>query len=360
MTIQARLFDADSSDRQLEADEVTTEFVQNLSERQLLWVDVSQISQEEAEQLQPIFELHRQSVENLVEPLRWPRFDNYGTYFQMNVIAVKSKPATHSNSKSPKEENSVATPDNFKKVDKTKPKIKTKHHTYQPIELDLICGKNYVLTSHAEAVGFLESFSEHLKGDSQVGELDALAFLASLLDWQLSSYLEVTNDLELEIDRLDEYALSQANNRSFLTRLTVVRRQVSEVRRMLNPHRQAFSMLARPDFEVVAKSDSAAYFRGLNSRLERVVDIVENAREMIIGSFDLYMTGTAQNTNETMKILTLGTIVLGLIAAVAGIMGVNFDLDLFKTGITGFLVMLGVMFGLTLVIFGIARQRHWL
>ena len=37
---------------------------------------------------------------------------------------------------------------------------------------------------------------------------------------------------------------------------------------------------------------------------------VEAARDLVLGSFNIYMTRTAQRTNDTMKVLTLVTVLL--------------------------------------------------
>ena len=69
---------------------------------------------------------------------------------------------------------------------------------------------------------------------------------------------------------------------------------------------------------------------------EHTAEAVGHARELVLGSFDLYMTSTGQRTNDIMRVLTVATVALGIVAAVAGLMGMNFQADIFKTGNTGF------------------------
>ena len=47
--------------------------------------------------------------------------------------------------------------------------------------------------------------------------------------------------------------------------------------------------------------------------------------------------------NETMRVLTFVTVLLGTLALVAGIMGMNFELAFFHSGQTGFLLVTGAM-----------------
>ena len=50
----------------------------------------------------------------------------------------------------------------------------------------------------------------------------------------------------------------------------------------------------------------------------------DRAREIVVGSFGLHATRTAQDTNQPVKMLTHVTVVIGLIGAIPGIFGMNF------------------------------------
>jgi magnesium transporter len=53
------------------------------------------------------------------------------------------------------------------------------------------------------------------------------------------------------------------------------------------------------------------------------VDAVDSAREMLIGSFDVPMTRTAQRTNDVMKVLTITSAALLPSTLIAAILGMN-------------------------------------
>lgn len=198
-----------------------------------------------------------------------------------------------------------------------------------------------------------------MRGDTQIGQLDEAAFLATLLEWQVTGYFRVVDGVEADVDRLDELALLEHGDREFLGKLVRLRRRVAELRRLLTPHRGVFAALARPDFELLAKTESAAHFRALNDRLERAIDAVENAREMVLGSFELYMTGTAQNTNNFVKLLTSVTVLVGLLGVIAGVMGINFEVEFFRSGMAGFLLVIAGMVVLAGGILALAWRRRW-
>ncbi len=199
-----------------------------------------------------------------------------------------------------------------------------------------------------------------MRGDTQIGALTAASFLAALLDWHVSSYFTVLRSLEDEVDRLDEMAILAPADRKFLRQVVTLRRRVSYLRQLIAPHQEVFAALARPDFEAIAQTASAAHFRALEDRLNRAIDAVEHTREMVIGTFELFMTGTSQSTNDTMKVLTLVTALVGLMGVMAGIMGMNFTTELFESGTPGFALTIAGMLILCASIFVVARLRRWL
>lgn len=318
MTVRAYLFDADGADKEVQ---LTPQVIASLSDRTILWVDVSDNNQNELTQIASLLHLHRESLSNLLNPIGRPRLDVYDQYFQVNVIAVKE-------------------------VDRI----------YHPLEFDLFAGPNYVVTFHPEPIDFLETFDRQVRGDTQIGALTAASFLAALLDWHVSSYFTVLRSLEDEVDRLDEMAILAPADRKFLRQVVALRRRVSYLRQLIAPHQEVFAALARPDFEAIAQTVSAAHFRALEDRLNRAIDAVEHTREMVIGTFELFMTGTSQSTNDTMKVLTLVTALVGLM----GIMGMNFTTELFESGTPGFALTIAGMLILCASIFVVARLRRWL
>jgi Mg2+ and Co2+ transporter CorA len=93
-------------------------------------------------------------------------------------------------------------------------------------------------------------------------------------------------------------------------------------------------------------------------RLERAIDATENARDLLFGSFDLYLGRASQRTNDVMKALTLISAIFLPGIILAGVMGMNFKLVFFDDPSNFFIVVAG-MVGASLVILAIARWRHW-
>lgn len=162
--------------------------------------------------------------------------------------------------------------------------------------------------------------------------------------------------IEIEIDRLDQRALRGPTDTDVLDRIVRVRRRIGFIRRTLAPHRVAFAALARP--EMALHEELGQPWPGLTERLERAIDAVENLRDLLLGTFDIYMGRAAQNSNETMKVLTLTSAVLLPAVVLAGVMGMNFKLPFFDDT-NNFWIVVGAMVAFAVSLLVVAKWRRW-
>ncbi len=89
-------------------------------------------------------------------------------------------------------------------------------------------------------------------------------------------------------------------------------------------------------------------------------DVVENARDLVIGSFELFSSKTALQTNEQMRVLTFATVVIGMLAVLAGVLGMNFEAPFFKTAARGFWWAVSAMAALTVIAVVVGKLRKWM
>ncbi|HXG40719.1 MAG TPA: CorA family divalent cation transporter, partial [Candidatus Limnocylindrales bacterium] len=218
---------------------------------------------------------------------------------------------------------------------------------------------NVVATVHREPIPYLLEFEEYVRGDSPIGRLDAPAFLAAILEWHVNSYFRIADELERAADELDQRALSPSDGPGLIGELGRLRRRIAAVRRLLAPHRDILAALGRPDLTSLAETDAAPEFRAVGERLERALEAIEHARELVRGTFEVYMTQTANRTNETMKVLTLASVLLLPGSLIAGIMGMNFDLPVFRDD-RFFWLVLGAIAGIAGATLLVARFRRWI
>lgn len=220
-------------------------------------------------------------------------------------------------------------------------------------------GKSWVLSASEQRPKFFDEFLEADQGETLKGKMTATALMASLLMRHLDGFREDIASVDVAIDKLDETILRGRERRSPLMSLAALRRKLSILRTVLTGQRSVIHGLIAPDFLAHVSDTDRGFLVEVNRVFERLEDDIARARETVIGSFDLYASRVAQDTNQLVKILTIATVITGVIGAVAGIFGMNFDTPLAHSGFTGFLIVTGAMIAVSLSIVGLAIWQRW-
>lgn len=296
-------------------------------DKELLWVDICGAKNECAERVWRALGLNADSLPT-GQLATNPRLEKFAGHFMARVVAV----------------------------------LPGQNLKFRGAVLTILAGDNFVVTHHEDDIDFLADMRERdPETVCDIGCLGEASFLAALLDWHLSTYFSAVALFEVEIERLESRILSdKPPGRTALPQLCALRGAASRLRRMLAPHRAVFDGLSRPDFVPDGAEDVARHLRDLDDRFERAQDVVENARELVVGSFQLFSTQTELQTNERMKLLTFVTVVTGLLAVIAGALGMNFEANFFSLKTEGFWIAVAVMIGFGLASIFVGRRRGWL
>jgi magnesium transporter len=229
-----------------------------------------------------------------------------------------------------------------------------------PMTLHCLVGPNWVVTLHQGQLDLVDEFNKPFPGETRLGDLDGPAFLSLVLDWQISGYFKIIEGVQGDIDHLDEDLLSKSPDEgSLLERLQDFRRRVRTLRNTLSAHREVLGLLSHPRSDAVVGAEATEDYQRLEERLQQAIEAVDTTREMIVGSFDIFMTRTAQTTNDIMKRLTIVSVLLLPAAAIAGIMGMNFKVGIFEQPWM-FWVTIGLMVAIAGITLVVARRRKWL
>jgi Mg2+ and Co2+ transporter CorA len=229
--------------------------------------------------------------------------------------------------------------------------------TAEPARVDVLARGNVMVTIKTAQTAGLRDLVDSLRGTSDLGRLTAATFAAVLIDGLVAAFFVATEDVERDIDELDDRALRAPPGEVSIRELTALRRRIAVLRRTLSPHRSVIAALARPELGLTDADHDP--WPGVLERLERAIDAVEHARELLLGSFDLAMTRTAQRTNDIVRVLTVVSVGLLPAAVMAGIFGMNFHSPIFETD--GLLLpAIGFIAAVSVTILLVARWRGWL
>jgi len=220
-------------------------------------------------------------------------------------------------------------------------------------------GPSWLLTASEHRPKFFDEFVQADQGETLKGKMTPTAFMASLLMRHLDGFREEIAGVDVAIDKLDEAILRGREKRSPLLALAALRRRLANIRAILKSQRAIIHGLVAPDFLAHVSETDRDFLIEVNRLFERLEDDVGRARETVIGSFELYASRVAQDTNQLLKVLTIATVITGVIGAVAGIFGMNFDTPVAHSGLSGFLVVTGAMIAVSIAIVFLAIWRRW-
>jgi magnesium transporter len=296
------------------------------SNRQLLWIDIAgDLNADEGKALADRFKLDRATRTALERPGNQALLALHGAYLHVRVSAEPN-------------DTELA----------------------ETAWLDIVGGDNVVITHHQKPIGFLEDLNERIKEDTSIGTLDAAALLGSLLTSAVTSYFGALDAIADEVDELDGRSLRDEGGGRVLEDLVALRRRIARLRRLLTDQRGLFASLAGPDVTQLVGTEAAEALEAVAARFESALGAVEDSRDVLLGSFEVIMTRTAQRTNDVMKILALATVLLLPGSLVAGLLGMNVAVPLAKDDPASFWVVVGGVVLLAIVILGVARYRRWL
>jgi len=295
-----------------------------LGRNQLLWVDVERASKDEAERIAAEFLLDSETRDCLAGSKGRASFHDCGRYIHVTTYAPDEE-----------EEGEL-------------------------IALECVVGERWVITAHDVPIPVLEEFAERVSGSGDTGSLDGPGFLAALLEWVLGSYSGAFERVEQRLEKFDIQAMrGDGEPEHDIERLVEMRIEVGNLRRALAAHRSALVSLTHPELEALGDHHSSRQFQSLLQRFESTVQEARDAREAIVGSFDVLVAREGHRTNEIMKVLTLASVILLPGALIAGIMGMNFKVGLFDEPKLFWAVVAVIVLIAPLTI-GAAKQRSWI
>lgn len=183
--------------------------------------------------------------------------------------------------------------------------------------------------------------------------------LYALADAIVDGYFPVLDRLADEIDQLQDDVMASASDWD-LQRLFVLKRELLDIRRATSPAREVFNQLTNREIGPI-QEDHVVYFRDVYDHLIRVTDELDNYRELVAGTLDIYLSIVNNNLSRIMKRLTGVTVILAGIGAIAGIFGMSEAGAAFAGGeAVGFWLVTGATVALAATAAVVLRRFDWI
>ena len=226
------------------------------------------------------------------------------------------------------------------------------------VEVDLVLGERSLLTVHGE--GWDPFRLDQLHGDpGTVLERGPDYLLYALTDGLVDALFPVMDSIEDEIDDLQDDVIRNATPTT-LERLFALKRELIGLRRATSPAREIFNQLTNRDLPLVS-ADHVVYFRDVYDHLIRVTDELDNDRDLVAGTLDVYLSTINNNLSVIMKRLTGVTVLLAGIGAFAGIFGMSEAGSAFAgTEAIGFWLVTAAVCGAAVVLAWLLHRIGWI
>ena len=110
--------------------------------------------------------------------------------------------------------------------------------------------------------------------------------------------------------------------RSILPRVFAMKRELIAVRRAVSPVREVLNQLTNRELALI-DANEIIYFRDIYDHVIRLADELDNDRELVTATLDVYLSQVNNNLSAIMKRLTGVTVIVAGIGAIAGIFGMS-------------------------------------
>jgi len=226
-------------------------------------------------------------------------------------------------------------------------------------ELHFYLSHHWLVTIHEEPSAAIADVRRRVREDPSVTRNDVVFVQYLVISGVVSGLFPTLEQLDDTIDQLEDTVLAEPSP-SLLARITDLKHEVAELRRVLGPQRDVFQRLLSHSLEH-SEGDLPLYWRDVYEDLVRQYEQADSLRDLLTGAMDVYLSTVSNRLNGTMKQLTVIASVFLPLTFLTGFFGMNFGFLVARiAGAPAFLFGLGLMLavmGMQLYLFW---RRGWL
>jgi magnesium transporter len=299
-----------------------------VTEDKVSWIDITHPTQEDISHLRRYYPFHPLDLEDCLSDIERPKVDEYEDYLFMVM--------------------------HF-------PIYDADQRVSRISELDIFIGSGYLITlHHGELRPLLRLFEECQKDERARAKhmrKGAGQLLYGLLDRAVDYVMSILGKVGARIANVEEIIFTE-DMRHIVEELSLIRRDVIALRRIIKPQIAVISNLERKDRPFI-REGMDVYFGDILDGFSRAWDELEDHREIIESLSATSDSITSYRINETMRALTLISVLLLPLSLLAGIYGMNVSLPLQSHP----LAFGGILVLMLLMVLGLLawfRYRKWL
>ena len=291
----------------------------------MLWVDLMAPGEAERRLLSEVFGFHPLAVEDAVSALQFPKIETYPGYLYVVLHGIHAEP---------------------------------QHTEFATRDVDFFLGRNYLMTVHDGDSHSINTIREMCNRHEHILKEGPVSLMHRIVDRMIDNYRPVFEEIEARVGRLEEEAF--AGHERLSRRVMRLKRDVSSMRRVLVPQRDAIGRLARREFPMI--SDEMTYrFRDVYDHVVRLTDEAILFQDRITGIFEVNLSSVSNRLNQVMKLLTVMSTIFLPLTVLTGMWGMNITIPHFPGGPeVQFWWVFGLMIVICLAMLVFFRRKKWL
>lgn len=222
-------------------------------------------------------------------------------------------------------------------------------------ETDFVVTSFGILTVHD---GSGEVISEVASVAQEIMARGSDRLLHAILDRLVDEVIPLADSLG---DRLEEIELAMLapGGAQQLDALYRLRRQLLEVHRMVSPERDLLRALTRE--RDLVSDEMYRYFDDVIDHLTHAAETLETYRDIGSAVMDIHLSAQSNRLNEVMKVLTVATVIIGVLTLVSGVYGMNLLDGMWPPyeAFWGFPAVVGFMVLTGIIMTTVFRRKGW-
>lgn len=188
------------------------------------------------------------------------------------------------------------------------------------------------------------------------GGTDYLTF--ALLDIVIDNYLYVINLLGEKIETLEENLLVNPKE-VVINEINNYKKELNFLRKNIKPAKEMIFSLAKMETELI-KDETDIHFKELQDNISQASDTSDSYREILSDQLNIYHTTISSKLNDTMRFLTIFSVIFIPLTFIAGIYGTNFENVPELSYRYSYYIMWGVMLTIAIGMLIYFRNKKWL
>ena len=290
-----------------------------------VWVGLHEPNEEELDRVAEVFSLHPLAVEDALKAHQRPKLERYedGLFLVIKTLWYVDA------------EDAVETG-----------------------EINLFVGRNYIVSvRHGEGT---ELHTARLDLEQQTAVLGhgPSAVVYAICDRVVDSYESVALSLEEDVDEVEQSVFSTERTQDS-KRIYILKRELAEVRRAVNPLREPMKRFATGSVAFVTQ-EAAPFFRDVTDHVIRVSELIETLDSLLSTAFDAHLAQISVQQNEDMRKISAWVAIAAVGTLVAGVYGMNFsDMPELRWHY-GYYFALGLMLVSSVVLYRFFKKSGWL